>query len=186
MTEKFRHSGTGRIETSRLVLRPFIPGDAQAMYENWANDPLVTKFLTWPAHENLQTSVAVLRQWTAGYAKDGFYQWAIVLKDTAQPICSISVVENCEKVLSMLIGYCIGRKWWRQGITSEALAAVMRYLFETTNVNRIEARHDPNNPNSGLVMRKCGMLYEGTMRSADLNNQGICDYALYAILRSDC
>ena len=52
-------------------------------------------------------------------------------------------------------------------------------------MNRIEARHDPNNPHSGAVMRKCGMRYEGTSRQADRNNQGICDCARYAILRSD-
>jgi ribosomal-protein-alanine N-acetyltransferase len=155
------------------------------MYGNWARDPLVTKYLTWPPHENLEASQEVLREWTAGYGKQDFYQWAIVLKDIGQPMGSISVVDICDKVRSMQIGYCIGRKWWRCGITSAALAGVIGYLFEKTNVNRIEARHDPNNPNSGLVMRKCGMSYEGTMRSADLNNQGICDYAMYAVLRSD-
>lgn len=55
------------------------------------------------------------------------------------------------------IGYCIGRKWWKQGITSEALKAVIDFLFDEVKTNRIEARHDPRNPNSGLVMKKCGM-----------------------------
>lgn len=52
-------------------------------------------------------------------------------------------------------------------------------------MNRIAARHDPNNPNSGRVMRKCGMRYEGTTHASDRNNQGICDADHYAILRSD-
>ena len=47
------------------------------------------------------------------------------------------------------------------------------------------ARHDPRNPHSGGVMRKCGMQYEGTNRACDRNNQGICDAAQYAILRSE-
>lgn len=51
-------------------------------------------------------------------------------------------------------------------------------------MNRIEARHDPNNPHSGGVMRKCGMTYEGTLYQASHNNQGICVLCVYGILRS--
>ena len=83
------------------------------------------------------------------------------------------------------IGYCIGRTWWHQGITSEALQAVMDFLFDLVNVNRIESRHDPRNPNSGKVMKKCGMRYEGTLRSSDWNNQGVCDACYYALLKSE-
>ena len=70
-------------------------------------------------------------------------------------------------------------------VTSEALKMVMDYLFDVVNVNRIESRHDPRNPNSGKVMQKCGMKYEGTLRSADKNNQGICDISYYALLKSE-
>ena len=52
-------------------------------------------------------------------------------------------------------------------------------------MNRVESRHDPRNVNSGKVMQKCGMKYEGTRRQADLNNQGICDASGYAILAED-
>ncbi|HML49632.1 MAG TPA: GNAT family protein, partial [Clostridia bacterium] len=55
----------------------------------------------------------------------------------------------------------------------------------TVGMNRIEARHDPRNPNSGLVMKACGMRYEGTARASDWNNQGICDACHYAILKAD-
>lgn len=79
----------------------------------------------------------------------------------------------------------IGKKWWHKGIASEALKAVMDYLFDAADMNRIESRHDPRNVNSGKVMLKCGMKYEGTLRSADWNNQGICDASYYALLKSE-
>lgn len=44
-----RHAGTQEIETERLVLRRLTPEDAGMMYQNWANDPQVTKFLRWGA-----------------------------------------------------------------------------------------------------------------------------------------
>ena len=61
----------------------------------------------------------------------------------------------------------------------------IRFLFEEVNANRICACHDVNNPNSGKVMMKCGMKYEGTLRSADRNNQGICDVSYYSLLKSE-
>ena len=57
--------------------------------------------------------------------------------------------------------------------------------FDVVGFNRVEARHDSNNPNSGKVMQKCGMKYEGTQRSADRNNQGICDTSWYALLKDE-
>jgi ribosomal-protein-alanine N-acetyltransferase len=83
------------------------------------------------------------------------------------------------------IGYCIGKAWWRQGCTSEALTALIRFFFEEVGVNRIETRHDPRNPNSGAVMMKSGLKFEGTLRQSDWNNQGLCDAAYYAILAED-
>lgn len=83
------------------------------------------------------------------------------------------------------IGYCIGKQWWHKGITSEALRSVIKYLFEEVEIRRIESRHDPRNPNSGAVMQKCGMKYEGTLRQADWNNQGVCDACYYAILLTE-
>lgn len=91
-----------------------------------------------------------------------------------------------ESISMVHIGYCIGRPWWHREITSEALKAVMDYLFDIVDVNRIESRHDPSNPNSGKVMKKCGMKYEGTLRSSDWNNQGVCDAGYYALLESEC
>ena len=68
---------------------------------------------------------------------------------------------------------------------TEALQAVMDFLFEEVGVNRIESRHDPRNPGSGKVMDKCGMQYEGLLRQSDWNNQGICDAVWYGLLRSE-
>jgi len=179
------HQGTKTIETARLILRQAQMADAEAMFHNWASDPDVTKFLTWPAHENPEVTKKVLESWIAEYKKKDYYQWLIVLKELDQPIGSISVVGLNDRVGSAEIGYCIGRSWWHKGIMTEALQAVIQFLFCQVGINRIEARHDPNNPHSGGVMKKCGMKYEGTARAADRNNQGICDAAYYAILRAD-
>lgn len=181
------HKGTISLETSRLLLRPFQIEDADAMFRNWAQNDAVTKFLTWPTHKDRSVTEAVLASWVGQYANPDFYQWAIVLKDRSpEPIGSIAVVNAIdEKIQSAEIGYCIGQNWWHQGIASEALGCVMAYLFDRVGVNKIVACHDVNNPNSGLVMQKCGMRYEGTLRQEGWNNQGLCDIARYGLLKNE-
>ena len=179
------HKGTQRIETARLILRPFTTDDAQAMFSNWASDAEVTTFMTWPAHESVEISRMVLEDWVKSYENLESYQWAIELKALGQPVGSISVVNQRQDIGEMEIGYCIGKSWWHQGITTEALNAVIDFLFREVGANRLTARHDPRNPHSGNVMKKCGMVYEGTTRQSDRNNQGLCDASHYAILRCD-
>ena len=179
------HKGTKRIETPRLILRMAQIEDAEPMFHNWASDPEVTKFLTWPAYQSIDSAYPVLNMWIRDYEKPDFYQWMIELKEISEPIGSISVVHHRDDIAAAEIGYCIGQSWWHKGIMTEALTAVMQFLFKEVGMNRIEAKHDINNPNSGGVMKKCGMKYEGTSRASDRNNQGICDTVHYAILRSD-
>lgn len=186
LNNTMKHCGTRQLETERLVLRRFVVEDAEAMYRNWASDPEVTKYLTWPTHANVDVTRAILKEWTATYASQNYYQWAIVLKENgACPIGSIAAVKLNDDVSIVQIGYCLGRLWWHRGIMSEALKAVIDFFFNEVGANRIEARYDPQNPHSGMVMQKCGMKYEGTSRSSDRNNQGICDACWYAILKSE-
>lgn len=180
-----KHKGTVRLETDRLILRPFTPEDAIPMFRNWASDEEVTRFLTWPTHKDVEVTGRVIADWCKGYEAPDYYQWAIELKEIKEPIGSIAAVKTDDRTESATIGYCIGRRWWRQGITSETLREVIRFFFEEVGMNCVNACHDPRNPNSGRVMRSCGMALEGTWRAGGINNQGVCDETWYSILRSE-
>lgn len=179
------HRGTIPLESPRLLLRRFSPEDARSMYENWASDPEVTKYLTWQPHESVDASRSVIENWCEEYEKDNYYHWVIVLKATGEPIGSLIAICKDDRIAMAHIGYCIGKHWWHKGFMSEALQRVMDFLFDEVGMRRIESRHDPHNPHSGAVMRKCGMQYEGTLRQADWNNQGVCDCAYYGLLASE-
>lgn len=179
------HQGTKTIETERLILRKFTADDLSAIFHNWTSDEKVTEFLRWPTHKSIDITKRVLESWLLEYEKPDFYQWAIIPKEIGEPIGTISVIELNEKTEKVHIGYCLGSRWWHCGFTSEAFTAVIAFLFEEVKVNRIETWHDPQNPNSGKVMQKCGLIYEGTLRQADWNNKGIVDACIYGILASD-
>lgn len=181
-----KHCGTLTLETDRLILRRYQAEDYKAMYKNWASDPQVTKYLMWPTHPNEEVSKSVTEDWVANYSNEKYYNWAIVLKELGdEPIGNIAVVDMNELAESVHIGYCLGRSFWHKGIMSEALQKVIDFMFTVVEAKRIESRHDSRNPHSGGVMKKCGMKYEGTLRSADWNNQGICDACYYSILRNE-
>ena len=156
------HKGTKILKTQRLVLRPFTTADAEAMFENWANDKEVTKFLTWTPHRNVEETRALLAVWEEESKRPDVYHWVITLQGEVIGDLALVAVrgENAHA------GYCLSRKFWGKGIMSEAYAEVLRYLFEEVGFHRIESSHAVNNPASGRVMEKCGLRYEGTMRKA--------------------
>lgn len=179
-----QHKGTVTLNTKRLVLRKFRANDAEAMFHNWASDLEVTRYLTWPAHTSIEDTNMILKLWIDNDS-DQQYMWAIALKESDEVIGNISVVKLDEATRCVDIGYCISRKWWHQGITTEAFMAVIDFLFNEVKVNRIEAYHDVLNVNSGKVMAKCGLTFEGVLKQSALNQSGLADMAVYAILADE-
>ena len=154
-----KHCGTQKIETDRLILRRFVPEDYLPMYNNWASDPDVSNFLTWPPHTDADVSQNVVNDWVKSYEKDNYYQWAIVLKEIDEPIGSIDVVEYVDGC--PVIGYCLGREFWNKGYMSEAAQSVLDYLrFEGFKHILIEAM--PENIGSNRVIQKLGFKSTGT------------------------
>ena len=177
--------GTKTIETERLILRRFKIEDANDMFNNWASDTEVTKYLTWPVHEDVSFTKSLLSGWIDMYEDGGYFNWAMELREKRSVIGNISVVHLDENIEGAEIGYCMSRAFWGKELMPEALRAVMDFLFEEVGLNRVAAYHDSNNLKSGRVMDKAGMKYEGTLRAAARNNQGISDRVYHAMIRSD-
>lgn len=109
-----------------------------------------------------------------------------MLKENEKVIGSISVVELSNTNEHCDIGYCIGKAYWNKGITTEALKAVILFLFNEIGFERVQAIHYTENVASGEVMKKAGMTYEGRRRKFHKNLAGIfVDCDAYAILKED-
>lgn len=178
------HKGTDTLKTKRLILRPYLEGDGEAMYRNWASDPEVTRFLTWAPHESKEASEELVRNWALCYASPTCYHWVITLG--GEPVGDISVVRWSEANEEAEIGYCLSRRLWGQGLMTEALSAVCLFLFDQVGFHRITLRHDRLNPASGRVMQKAGLLYEGCLREAMKTRDGrFADLCVYGGTRAD-
>lgn len=164
------HCGTKSITTSRLVLRPLTIDDAEMMFNNWANDPEVTRYLRWPPHRSWPESAEILNEWSKHYIDPGFYQWGITERKTGILFGSMSVFKAAPNAgwrfdaaplgEAWEAGYCIGRKWWGRGLATEALCAVRDYWFTGTDSPWLTCLHDIENVASGAVMQKAGFRYD--------------------------
>lgn len=178
------HKGTQAIHTERLILRKFTVDDVKSMFENWANDKRVTEFLTWEPHGSLKVTQEIVTNWVKEYESESNYNWAIELN--GKIIGSIGVVSLSEKDEAAELGYCSAFECWGQGLMTEAVRAVIGFLFFQVNVNRIVIEHAVKNPASGRVAQKCGFTHEGIMREAYKSPQGeFWDISKYAVLKKD-
>ena len=169
-----RHTGTQEIETPRMLLRRLLPADAEMMYRNWASDPEVTRYLRWEPHKSPAETRELLTAWALLYPNPDYYQWCLVEKSTGQVFGSISIFPACStepqcreewtgRDLSQGIwevGYCIGKRWWNQGLMTEVCKAVVDFWFKNTDSNWLSCCHATENTASGCVMRNAGFVYD--------------------------
>ena len=177
------HCGTKSIQTKRLLLRKYQENDVDDIYHNYATDERVTRYLPWPPYTRMQDLAAFISAQISGYS-DAVYNW--VIEYAGQVIGSVSATvvdvtnECCE------IGYCLGYDYWNRGIMAEAVRAVLGYLFHAAGFHRVMAKHDVDNPGSGRVMAKCGMVYEGRLREHYLRHDGnFSDALVYGLLKRE-
>jgi ribosomal-protein-alanine N-acetyltransferase len=179
--------GIETIETERLILRRFSLKDADDMYKNWINDNDVQSNYGEPVYENIDLVIELLKKWITAYSSNEYYRWAIVLKENNENIgqiafCSINLYHHFAD-----IEYCISRFHQGNGYALEALCALIKFTFEKTGLNRLQAFHRSRNIASGKVLQKSLMNYEGTLRQAffykDKNEYD--DKIYYGILKED-
>lgn len=121
------HKGTQTIHTDRLILRKFTVDDAQAMFENWASDERVTRYLTWCPHESPEATRQLLELWCAAYENPSAYNWVMEYEGT--PIGNISVVRLSEKCEYAELGYCMGYAYWNRSVRFPCLAIASRRIL---------------------------------------------------------
>lgn len=115
------------IDTERLKLRMIKRDDAQDIFNNWASDPEVTRYLTWNAHEDISDTYSILDYWLSEYKNENCYRYGIERKEDGELLGMIDVVGYHRG--NPVIGYCIGKKYWNKGYMTEALRAVVERLI---------------------------------------------------------
>ncbi len=177
------HKGTQPIRTQRLLLRQFTEDDGAEMYENWTGDEQVALYVSWHKHKNVEESKTIAKSWAYSYRFPHSYNWGIELD--GRLIGNIAVVRLVERDLMCEVGFCLSRDYWNQGIMTEALKAVIEYLF-SVGFHRVSCLHKVENSASGRVLQKAGMGFEGILKGyARRKDGGFSDSAVYGIINNN-
>ena len=97
------HKGTVTLETPRLILRRLTLADAEPMYRNWASDPGVTKFLTWPTHSSVEVTKQILALWGCGaYRADDLFL-AVLDPDAAARVRDSVADAVADRALTLVV-----------------------------------------------------------------------------------
>jgi ribosomal-protein-alanine N-acetyltransferase len=151
-----------RLETPRLLLRPWAEEDADDLYE-YARDPRVGPAAGWPAHKSREESAEIIR--TVFSAPHVF---AVAWKESGKVIGSAGYVDRHQTLLpgpDDEIGYALNPAYWGRGLMPEAVRELLRYGFEDLGLRTVWCGHDERNDKSRRVIEKCGFRYRMTERS---------------------
>lgn len=146
------------LETKRLVLRTMKSADSKEVFLNWTSDPEVAKYMRWNTHENERVTKEWLKTEEELEDSDEVYNWGIVLRETGQLIGSVGLVWIEEKKMYEL-GYNVMRKYWNQGIATEAAERAVLFALNNLGQTQLYCCHAVDNPASGRVMKKVGFHY---------------------------
>lgn len=148
-------------ETARLLLRPFTPDDAPALFRIYG-DPEVMRFMGAPPASVEQEAANLQAHAHKYYERLGFGLWAVVHKATGDLIgrCGLLRSEIGGRIETE-ISYLLERGHWGQGFAAEAAGAVLDYGFRVLGLDRVVAVIHPDNVASRRVAERIGMRYEG-------------------------
>jgi [ribosomal protein S5]-alanine N-acetyltransferase len=172
------------LETHRLLLRDFVPFDWDAI-NMVLSDAEVTRYMHF-AYWNEEKRRAWFEECIANSQQPDpdVYNWAISLKDTGKVIGWLGIGSASHPTMERErdFGYVLNRHFWRRGIMTEAVRAVLAYEFEVLGTLRVFATCETGNIGSARVMEKAGMHYEGTVQGMDFegNWANRHRYALHA------
>jgi len=171
------------IQTERLLLRKACREDAPAIFNAYAQNPEVTRYMTWKPHNNIQETEQFLSAceelWRSG--KD--FAYAVTLKENKALIGMFAVHPMNLKIE---VGYGMARSFWGKGYMTEVLRAVIDWAWAQPDIFRVQAICDVENIGSARVMEKAGMTREGVLRRYILHpniSDEPRDVYMYAIVK---
>jgi [ribosomal protein S5]-alanine N-acetyltransferase len=183
---EFDFSTFPTLTTPRLILRESVPEDAADLF-SFLSDPEVQKYddPSVPMGDISEAAAAIQSSRQRFADKLGIH-WAVVLKAENRVIGGFAFYFFERRYYNADIGYTVARPYWRRGIATEAIRALMQFGFETMHLHRINVDTRMDNIASVGLMAKLGFRHEGArrecIRSADGSYQ---TWGLFGMLEDE-
>jgi RimJ/RimL family protein N-acetyltransferase len=149
------------LHTQRLLLRNFIASDLEA-FLTYRNDPEVAKYQSWSIPYSREKGEAFIREMQDVHApKQGdWLQLALELKETGALIGDVAFGIKVDDIRQATVGFTIASAYWQNGYATEAMIALLDYLFEDVDMHRVVADCDTENIGSWKTLEKLGFRRE--------------------------
>ena len=149
------------VETPRLHLRRPVPTDAECIFQAYAQDREVTRYLEWVPHASVEATRKFVSfcqdRWTSSVA----FPYVITRKEDGE---LLGMIEVRPKGHRADFGYVLARSYWGNGFMPEAIAAVAKITLEHVTIWRMFATCDVENRASARALEKSGFSREGLLR----------------------
>lgn len=142
------------IDTPRLLLRFFQTRDLADFYE-YCKIKGVGEAAGWPHHQSSEESAQILARFV-----NTPEEYALVLKAENKVIGSIGLHQGNYPQGEKEIGYVLSQDYWKQGLMSEAVAAMIEYVFTSTSLQTLWVSHQVGNKNSKRVIEKNNFVFQ--------------------------
>lgn len=142
----------------RVTLRMPTLDDAGPLFDRVASDPEVSRYMSWRPHADVAETRRVI---TEIFNAGGESTWLIELRDGEGPIGAI----GCRRPQPHIIefGYYLGRRWWGQGLMSEAVQLLLHSAQRDPTVYRVTAHCHVDNTASARLLERSGLTLEGRL-----------------------
>lgn len=175
----------GPVPTERLLLRNYVPGDAEALRRR-RNHPEVARYQDWQTPFEATAAQRMVDECRAlgGPTADTWWNAAIVEQRSDRVIGDLAVgMSNGTRTAE--VGYTLDRDSWGQGYAVEALDAILDHLWESVGITRAEGKLHPDNVASAMVLERCGFEWEGHTRLSYWLGDECSDDWIYGMTRPD-
>lgn len=157
--------------TTRLKLRAAKQDDLTDLFAVYS-DPRAMKYWSTPPHDSPAHTQELLN-WMISSAPARLVYVVIEMDGTV--IGTAGMHQGDE------VGFIIHSDYWRKGIGTEAMRAIIPHLFATTDVAELTADADPDNIASVDCLKKLGFHVTSTKENTFLIN-GVWPHSVYFAL----
>ena len=142
------------IDTPRLRLRPPVMEDALSIFEDYAQDAQVTRYLLWRPHKGIKETHDFLERSIAAWETGCEYSWVLTQRGDDRLVGMVGIRIDGSKVE---LGYVLARPHWGRGYMPEAVRAVIVWALKQEGIYRVWAVCDVDNHASARALEKVGM-----------------------------
>ncbi len=175
---------TPTLDGDRLRLRGLTEEDTADMHTLYSDEVAMAYWGT-PATSTIEESRQLVLRDIRAVDNGSALFWAIEWKATGAVIGKCTLWQYSENNQRAEVGYILNRQYWRMGLMTEALEAMIGYAFSGLGLHRLEADTDSNNTASLALLEKLGFQREGFFRERWYVNGQRQDSVMLGLLVQD-